>query len=181
MEPEGSQKVCCRCGHPKALSEFSFKDLARRILHGYCRECHAAWNRGHYERNRATYIANAKRHNAWYQAENLRNLITYLIDHPCVDCGEGDVLVLDFDHRDPTLKRIEVSTLMRRATAWAAIEVEIAKCDVRCANCHRRRTAIQGRWRKATVAVELQAGAAGLEPAKPSVLETDALPIELRP
>jgi hypothetical protein len=83
--------------------------------------------------------------------------------------------VLEFDHHDRATKREDVSRLMAYSS-WRRIEAEIAKCDVRCANCHRRRTAHQLGWRKAALA-----GAAGLEPAKPSVLETDALPIELRP
>jgi hypothetical protein len=32
---------------------------------------------------------------------------------------------------------------------WSRVLLEIEKCDVRCANCHRRRTAQQYGWRKA--------------------------------
>jgi hypothetical protein len=46
-------------------------------------------------------------------------------------------VVLEFDHlRD---KRATVSVLLRDAE-WATVMAEIAKCEVRCANCHRRRT-----------------------------------------
>jgi hypothetical protein len=63
----------------------------------------------------------------------------YLLEHPCVDCGESDVTVLDFDHvRDS--KRMDVSALVAGGYSWHAIADEIAKCDVRCANCHRRAT-----------------------------------------
>jgi hypothetical protein len=33
---------------------------------------------------------------------------------------------------------------------WEVIAQEIAKCDVRCANCHRRRHAEEGRWFRVT-------------------------------
>jgi hypothetical protein len=55
----------------------------------------------------------------------------------CADCGERDPVVLEFDHRDG--KRGNVSTM----TQWASLQTlrsEIEKCDVRCVNCHRRRT-----------------------------------------
>src|SRR5687768_5447103 len=57
-------KKCSRCGEHKQLSEFSLKKRATGLLHSFCRACHKAWNRKHYERNRATYIANARRNSA---------------------------------------------------------------------------------------------------------------------
>lgn len=59
----------------------------------------------------------------------------------CVDCGERDLVVLDFDHLDG--KVAAVSQLARNECSIARLEAEIAKCVIRCANCHRRRTAEQ--------------------------------------
>lgn len=160
----GSQKLCARCRTLKPLADFSLRDRARGVLHTYCRACHAAWNREHYQRNRATYLAHAKRNNAAYQLVNLEKVLAYFQDHPCVDCGERDPLVLEFDHRERTRKRIAVSNLLRYSTS-PQVAVEIAKCDVRCANCHRRRTARQFGWRKLLASLSHSAGAAGLEPA----------------
>jgi hypothetical protein len=56
--------------------------------------------------------------------------------------------VLEFDHRDRTTKRHDVSTLVRKKFSWSTILAEINKCDVVCANCHRRRTARQFGWHK---------------------------------
>lgn len=59
--------------------------------------------------------------------------------HPCVDCGEPDPIVLEFDHvRFP--KEFEIADAIPRGISWARIELEIAKCEMRCANCHRRVT-----------------------------------------
>ena len=62
--------------------------------------------------------------------------------------------MLDFDHRDPSSKRIEVGKLAAYATSWSRVEAEIAKCSVRCANCHRRRTAELGGWARHRTEVE---------------------------
>ena len=59
--------------------------------------------------------------------------------HPCVDCGENDPRVLDFDHINN--KRHEISTLLRKEYSWNSILEEAKKCEIRCANCHRRKTA----------------------------------------
>jgi L-lysine 2,3-aminomutase len=61
----------------------------------------------------------------------------YLLEHPCVDCGNDDPVVLEFDHlRDKTY---DISRLMS-GWPWSTILAEIEKCEVVCANCHRRRT-----------------------------------------
>lgn len=57
----------------------------------------------------------------------------------CIDCGETDKRCLDFHHRDPDTKDRNVSATW---LTWGKerILAEIAKCDVICANCHRKRT-----------------------------------------
>jgi hypothetical protein len=69
--------------------------------------------------------------------------------HPCIDCGESDPIVLEFDHREGEKKLAAVSTLMTQMKAsLKTIKAEIVKCDVRCANCHRRKTAKERGWYK---------------------------------
>lgn len=58
----------------------------------------------------------------------------------CADCGYNKhPAALDFDHLPGHVKRQNLS----RMNGWygkAAIEAELAKCEVVCANCHRIRT-----------------------------------------
>ena len=70
----------------------------------------------------------------------------YLLEHPCVDCGLVEPCVTEFDHRDPKEKSRNVSSLLRDGYAWKVVLAEIKKCDVRCANCHRRKTAQDQGW-----------------------------------
>ena len=73
-----------------------------------------------------------------------RNFL-FLLDHlkrtPCADCGEPDPVVLEFDHIGT--KRSGVVQLADRETSIANLVREIGECEVRCANCHRRRTIAQ--------------------------------------
>lgn len=67
----------------------------------------------------------------------------YLLDHPCIDCGESDPLVLEFDHIDPVNKKADICKLVTTNSRLSKVKKEIKKCEVRCANCHKRRTARQ--------------------------------------
>ena len=57
----------------------------------------------------------------------------------CTDCGSREKL--EFDHRDPGQKLFAVSSGPFRP--MAKIIAEAMKCDLRCHECHRQRTASQ--------------------------------------
>ncbi len=63
-------------------------------------------------------------------------------------------MVLEFDHQSE--KREAISSMVSWATSWQAIEKEIALCAVRCANCHRRKTARERGWLRARALPEQQ-------------------------
>ena len=70
-------------------------------------------------------------------------LYEYLLDKQCIDCGEDDPVVLEFDHmRD---KKPSIADAVNQRSL-RFLKNEIAKCEIRCANCHRRKTAIEQRW-----------------------------------
>jgi hypothetical protein len=64
----------------------------------------------------------------------------YLSEHPCVDCGEDNPIVLEFDHVRGE-KSYNVGWLINKNNSLNTLIGEVEKCDVRCANCHRIKTA----------------------------------------
>src|SRR2546423_12537917 len=139
-------KTCTRCQKSQALSNFNFKNRERGILHPHCRSCSRTYAKSHYARNTSYYTEKAKIRNRSVRRESQQRLLSYLSIHPCVDCGESDPVVLDFDHREIRSKRDNIADMLKRRLSWLKIESELEKCSVRCANCHRRRTAEQFGW-----------------------------------
>jgi hypothetical protein len=104
----------------------------------------SALARAYYLRASGRYKARAAAGKLRVLAANRRALRELLASRACADCGLQDLTVLEFDHRRD--KRNHVSDLVRRAASWGLIAREIAKCDVVCADCHRRRTAARAGW-----------------------------------
>jgi hypothetical protein len=139
--------TCYMCGQSKPEADFAFADLKTGRRQSHCRACQAAYRHAHYLANRDAYIQMEVARMSGYRDANRPLLLAYLLDHPCVDCGQRDPVLLDFDHRDRSSKRSEVARLAS-TKPWQQVIAEIEKCDVRCANCHRRRTARQFGWGK---------------------------------
>jgi len=66
---------------------------------------------------------------------NRRFVDEYLKNHPCVDCGNSDVRVLEFDHVTG-IKEGNVSYMVLHCSTIKLLK-EIDKCEIRCCNCHR--------------------------------------------
>jgi len=66
-----------------------------------------------------------------------------------MDCGEDDPIVLEFDHLPEFEKKFNISHAISGSTrSWRLIKSEIDKCEVVCSNCHKRRTARRGNYKK---------------------------------
>ena len=142
-------QACRWCGALKSAEEFSFRNQARGTRHKVCAICFGEYGRAHYRENKAHYLERNNR-NTRIRARALRSwLFEYLVAHPCVDCGESDPVVLEFDHIDRVTKRMDVSVMAQRGYPLATLEAEVAKCVVRCANDHRRKTVAELGWPRA--------------------------------
>ena len=140
---------CGRCGASKPTTDFAHRRKALGQLDNMCRPCRAAYKREHYAANRRRYIDLAKQRKRVTAQERATLLREFFRSHPCVDCGEADPVVLEFDHLGDKVFTISQGL---RDRSWQHVVDEMAKCDVVCANCHRRRTARRGRYARAVVA-----------------------------
>lgn len=98
-----------------------------------------AYARGWYQRNKSAHYKRVKRTNKGRIVSNKILITNYLLANPCVDCGMKDVRTLDFDHVRG-VKIMNISQMLHRGVKMSTVFAEIAKCEVRCANCHRIKT-----------------------------------------
>lgn len=90
-------------------------------------------------KNRSDLYKAQKRHRIKVRSK----LLEFLSAEKCIDCGEQDPIVLDFDHKDPSNKFKSIAKMLSGHYSWQSLLVEIEKCEIRCANCHRRKSYIQ--------------------------------------
>lgn len=135
-------KVCSKCGLSKSLLEFYIRKKHREgEYYERCKECFKERGRKYYHSNHERQLKLANLRNRRTK-DKRRILLAELKDRPCADCGKKyPPWVMDFDHREDELKIGSIS----RLTFWSKskfdkILLEINKCDLVCANCHRQRT-----------------------------------------
>jgi len=143
VEPDDTARAvtrrCSRCRQTLVLSAFNRHGEGHQW---WCRECFREYFRirGDLHRKQSNDAHQRRRREA------RAFLRRYLSSHPCVDCGERDPVILEFDHIGP--KRTNVGWLAAAGCSVTGLLREIAVCEVVCVNCHRRRTASRdGSWR----------------------------------
>ena len=137
-------KVCPGCKQTKPLSQFA-RNLSRKdSVQTYCRKCKAKHDHLYYSTNKEAHYQRIKK----LLSQNRQKLWEYLESHPCVDCGENNPVVLEFDHITND-KMGNISYMLNwLKCSWPTLLKEIGKCEVRCANCHRIKTFKQFGWSK---------------------------------
>jgi hypothetical protein len=99
---------------------------------------------------RAGHLRSSKCKSCEKRPEIRRVIVLEALASGCADCGTTDLIVLNFDHRDPATKLYNISTLLSARNKFSVqiLRDEISKCDVVCSNCHIHRTAKKfGNWR----------------------------------
>lgn len=114
---EIQEKECSKCFEIKPLSEFhknGFDSKGNQKYRGYCKDCANRIEKERYRKKKA-FIDEQK--------------------EKCAKCGDVRTYVLDFHHKDPTVKEFTIGQIKKGSQEL--IQHEIDKCIVLCANCHR--------------------------------------------
>ena len=129
-------KICSTCKKEKDESEFNKNKARKDGLNTLCRECSNSRSKKYYNDNREHHKNIVTIRNKKIIERNKEYVSNYLNNHPCVDCGNNNPIVLDFDHVRGT-KVADVKLMVHNGCSVEMIQDEINKCEVRCANCHR--------------------------------------------
>ena len=137
-------KICTACKLSKPLSEYNKNRSRKDGRQSRCRECDRKRGRELYAKG--TYLKTILERRRERKTAKKQYLWDYLLKNPCSHCGEQDPVVLEFDHLDPNLKVAAVSEMASDDASYEAIDREISKCQILCANCHRRKTSLELGW-----------------------------------
>lgn len=112
-----------------------------------CRACNRAYSNRYYHNESTEQRAKRLEYSRNYLRERGRAYKIKLLERfggACVDCGyAGHPAALEFDHVDPTVKEFEIGKGLT-GKSWGALVAEASKCVIRCSNCHRIRTYLEG-------------------------------------
>jgi len=148
-------KTCSKCKQLLPFDSFHKNAIRPDGLQTFCIGC----NKIPYEKAAAyqrKYIAEIKDKPKVKTIDKVQEIRQYIFDflsnHPCVDCGESDLLVLEFDHIDPSKKSFTIgggaTNRYNTKFDFDTIKKEIDKCRILCANCHKRKTSKdKGYWK----------------------------------
>ena len=134
-----STRTCTRCNIEKDIEEFPLRSRFTTRRQSYCKDCRKKYGEEWYATHQDYQKENASKHRTEYRQTLREYVAEYLSTHPCVDCGESDPAVLEFDHVG--VKNRDVAVIIGSGSSLETLKREIALCEVRCANCHRRKTA----------------------------------------
>lgn len=146
-----AKKKCSKCKKIKNKSEFWSTKSSADGLQGYCKLCGYQHTIQYHKKHKERLLALA-RQNKKKRVEAKRDFVVNLLKQSsCIDCLESDLRVLDFDHINPSKKLGDVSRMIWDNTPLKVMKKEIDKCDIRCSNCHRKRTSEQFNWYKNSI------------------------------
>ena len=129
---DGSDKVCTKCRRLLPESAFPFKYKKLNLLHTHCNACQSPMRRASYEKRRDYYLGRI--------SERQRELLVWLEElksaAACSRCGFSHPAAIQFHHRNPLEKDVEISIAVRNGWGKTHLLRELEKCDILCANCH---------------------------------------------
>ena len=144
------RKRCGKCNKTKPLEDFYLNRAKHDGRQTRCKECQKTYhNKLWYKENRKKVIEYNKKRKLRMRRQNYKKILQMYFANGCSDCGVKDARVLEFDHITGVKKNVKnqrgagVGYMVRNGYKWSTIKREIEKCEVRCRNCHIKKTAIE--------------------------------------
>lgn len=130
----GSKK-CTRCNIDKDFSQYHKSSKRKDGLHSNCKSCRKEIDRNSYlsSESRRNSIRSRRNENKKYNSQLVNRYKKFC---GCYFCDEVEPVALDFHHLNPKEKDLNVSLAVSYSTK--SLKLEIRKCVVLCANCHRK-------------------------------------------
>jgi hypothetical protein len=138
-------KRCSLCRSDKSITEFNKNKHRKDGLQNVCRKCNRNRSRKYYSDNKEKHKKIVYQIKSSIISRNQIYVWEWLLKNPCVDCGETDIVALEFDHLKDKDKCISKS--VANGFSIKRLRKEMDKCEVVCSNCHRKRTAKRGKWK----------------------------------
>ena len=109
-------KICSRCKRELPVSQYYSRGNGK--LRSECKECHKGYVKNKYQERKGA-IGEVK------------------ASIGCAKCDDTRSYVLDFHHKDPSIKDANIARMTSNKNKLEDIQKEIDKCVVLCSNCHR--------------------------------------------
>lgn len=139
-------RKCSACDKKKPDNQFNWKNKQSGKKQSKCKICAREYWNQHRRQNIDHYSKVDRERKKRYIYRNQEFIADYLKSHPCVDCGETDIVTLTFDHVRGK-KKFNLCSVRDVGYSIETLKDEIGKCEIRCHNCHNKRTAkIQSWW-----------------------------------
>lgn len=138
---------CDQCKQWKEDEEFNWRFKSLGIRAKTCRECAHLHNKKYFEGPaKERHLEQVRERKEIARQVARAFVLAYLSTHPCEECAEDDVRVLEFHHTGE--KDMAVGAMVSGGYSVDRILQEISQCQVLCANCHRKITVEERGWFK---------------------------------
>ena len=142
-------KRCPKCGVTQSREHFSPCRTKADGLQSWCKACTKECNNARYADTSSGRRQSVRTAEDQARKRNQEFVWQYLDEHPCIHCGETDIVVLEFHHISQSSKEFSIANISNKGVGLSTLQKEMEKCVVLCANCHKRETASQLKWKKA--------------------------------
>lgn len=111
-------KICTKCGKELPIDQFNWRDKAKGTRRSECKTCHSNYMKNVY-------------HQKKIEIQDLKK------NRKCAKCGYDKCgAALEFHHINPEEKDERIAKMISNNYTLEAVQKEIEKCIVLCANCH---------------------------------------------